>query len=352
MRNLVRRASVAVFLTLHIAARPVLAQSDDDRAGARAAAEEGARAFEEQRYSDAVDLFVRAESLVHSPVHLLYTARALEKLGFLVRAREAYIKIVNEDLSPSAPGAWKDAKAQADTELDALKPKIPSVTVVTEGAGSKPVTVTMDGVQMKSVLLGVPRPVDPGEHKFEAVAEGMSSGPVTVSAQAGHPEKVVLTLKPSGSAPVAHQQQSTVTSTQATTTPAAGDQGGSSAIPPYLPWIVLGVGVAGVGVGTIFALKAKSNRDDLSSKIDANCTGPSSDPTCPSSMKSELQGLKDDGDTAATIATVGFIAGGVAIAAGGTLLLLSMNGGGQESNQTAGVQPFIGLGSAGVFGTF
>src|SRR5262245_55707147 len=43
------------------------AQSDEERAGARAAAQEGASAFREKRWSDAIDLFTRAESLVHSP---------------------------------------------------------------------------------------------------------------------------------------------------------------------------------------------------------------------------------------------------------------------------------------------
>src|SRR5262249_27849712 len=42
------------------------AQSDENRAAARAAATEGARAMSEKRYADAVDLFTRAEALVHA----------------------------------------------------------------------------------------------------------------------------------------------------------------------------------------------------------------------------------------------------------------------------------------------
>src|SRR5258706_10178573 len=81
----------------------VRAQTDEERAGARAAATQGADAFSQNRYADALDLFARAESLVHSPSHLLYMARSLEKLGKLVRARETYLKITRERLEPTAP---------------------------------------------------------------------------------------------------------------------------------------------------------------------------------------------------------------------------------------------------------
>jgi hypothetical protein len=104
------------------------AQTDQERAGARAAATQGAEAFSQKRYADAVDLFTRAESLVHSPSHLLYMARSFEKLGKLVQAREAYLKITREPIGPTTPAAFKSAKDEAQSALSSLEPRVPYVT--------------------------------------------------------------------------------------------------------------------------------------------------------------------------------------------------------------------------------
>src|SRR4051812_34405429 len=89
-------AVLTMALGLSLVAPSAWAQSDDDRAGARVAATEGVKALNDKRFADAADLFSRAESLVHSPVHLLYLARSQEKLGQLVKARENYTKIIRE----------------------------------------------------------------------------------------------------------------------------------------------------------------------------------------------------------------------------------------------------------------
>src|SRR6187399_2839785 len=73
--------------------------TDRDRAAARSAADAGADAFDQQRYADAVELFGRAEKLVHATPHLLFIARSLVKLGRLVEAHETYLKIQREKLA-------------------------------------------------------------------------------------------------------------------------------------------------------------------------------------------------------------------------------------------------------------
>src|SRR5262245_32455278 len=103
-------ASAALAIAIAGLSPPALAQSDEQRAGARTLATEGAAAFNEGRFKDAVDLFSKAESLVHAPPHLLFMARAHAKLGHFVKAREAYWKIIKEPLAPNAPQAFKDAQ--------------------------------------------------------------------------------------------------------------------------------------------------------------------------------------------------------------------------------------------------
>ncbi|MGC4065119.1 MAG: hypothetical protein QM784_10830 [Polyangiaceae bacterium] len=61
--------------------------------------------------------FNRAEKLVHAPTHLLYIARSNVKLGYLVRAQEAYQQLIREQLGASAPQAFRDAQGAAEREL-------------------------------------------------------------------------------------------------------------------------------------------------------------------------------------------------------------------------------------------
>ncbi len=100
----------SLFMTLHSTLRPpylsilwaaliglflatnATAQTDSERASARAAAIAGGEAFQAGDFKRSLDLFRRAESLPHSPVHELYAARSLVRLGRLVEAREQYMK--------------------------------------------------------------------------------------------------------------------------------------------------------------------------------------------------------------------------------------------------------------------
>jgi hypothetical protein len=342
----------AALLGVALSAAPAHAQTDEQRSGARAAATAGAQAFMAHKWAESIDMFTRAESLIHSPVHLLYMARAYEKLGALVKARESYIKIQNEELPAGAPQPLRQAKADAEKELEALEPRVPYVSVVVQGAGPKPVTVTMDGIQVPAALLGVPRPVDPGEHKFEALAEGMDSALSSLTVREGHSETVVLTLHASTAAPlpppgyapgVAPVPPPPVGYAVNPTAPPAADTGHKAS---PLPWIALGVGAVGLGVGTVFAVQASSKVDDANSL----CTLPGPDGTntyCPS----RASALDDEARTAKTISIVGFVVGGLGVATGVTLLVLAPK---HEGGAALGprVAPWVGLGSAGVRGRF
>ncbi len=155
------------------------AQSDDERAGARSAATEGVAAFNQQHYAEAADLFLRAESLVHSPVQVLFLARSQVKLGQLVKARENYNKIAREHFGADAPDAFRKAQSSAREELAAVEPRIASVTIKLAGATAQQVTVTIDDEKVPNALIGPPRPVDPGKHEFKAVGDGLVSDPAS-----------------------------------------------------------------------------------------------------------------------------------------------------------------------------
>jgi len=110
-------------------------------------------------------------------------------------------------------------------------------------------------------------------------------------------------------------------------------------------YVALGVGVVGVGVGTIFGLKAKSDYK----KGNDLC------PAFPCSLSSEQakdrENFGKDGDRAKTLSLVSFIAGGAGLAAGATLFILSSKKTEGSAAQTS-LSPYIGLGSLGLNGSF
>src|SRR6188768_3900498 len=181
--------------------RPAFAASDEEKAGARAAATQGQAAFEKKRWAEALDLFTRAESLVHSPVHLLYKARALVQLGQLVKAREAYLSVTREESTSSSPAVLK-AREDAAKEQLLLEPRLANLTVKLDGPGAADASLVMDGVKVPAALIGVARPADPGQHTLQATGTGVASDPQTISLKEGGAATVTLLLKPTPGAAV------------------------------------------------------------------------------------------------------------------------------------------------------
>lgn len=345
-RAAVTAVALAVATSALIGAAPAHAQTDEERAGARAAAMEGVRAFQDQRWTEAIDYFNKAESLIHAPTHLLYLARAYTQTGQLVKAREAYVKLVKEQLPPNAPQAFQDAQRDGAGELAAIEKRLPSVRVLVQGASNN-VTATQDEVPFPSVLIGVPRPVDPGKYAFRAFAPGLASDTVTVDLAEGQREVVTLVLKPSNEAVVGAANGTDAGAPQA---PLHRDEGASSPARPgggssamtLGGYVGLGVGVLGLGAGTVFAIVSHGKRADG----DELCPGG----LCRVSDKSELEALDSQASLMGQLAIAGFAVGAAGVATGVTLLLL-----GRETPSPAkvgSVTPWVGYGSAGVAGTF
>jgi hypothetical protein len=328
-------------------ATPARGQTDAQRAGARAAATAGAQAFTEQRWGKAADLFARAEGVVHSPVQLVYLARSYEKLGQLVKARESYLKVVNETMAPNAPTPWRDAKTDAQAEDATLEPRIPYVTI--EITGAPTARVTMDGVEVLSAFIGVPQPVDPGDHEFKAARQGNASAKAKVSLSEGERQTVVLTLGAEGvptvSAAGPTQNRAEGRPVSSPSRPSEGDAGRGIFT---LTWAAFGVGALGIGAGTIFALQTSSKLDEANGLCDIPTS--SGARACPDNKRSQVEELDSSARSAKTLAIVGFVAGGISIGTGVTLLVLSAVE--RSRSSRSDLQPWVGLGSAGLRGRF
>ncbi|HEX2881355.1 MAG TPA: hypothetical protein VHO25_17625 [Polyangiaceae bacterium] len=312
------------------------AQSDADKAAARAAAQQGVQAYTEGRYADAADLLNRAETLYHAPPHVLYQARTQEKLGHLIEARELYMKLTRETLAPTAPEVFRSAQADANAELTALEARIPYLTVVLTPANAN-AKVMLDGVELPPAMIGLESPINPGKHRAVALV-GTTEGPAQeIDVVEGARLKVEVSpaapAAPVVTAPPATPQD------QGTSDPGKGLRIGG--------YVALGVGVVGLGVGTVFLVSGAGKKGDADDAFDACNSGPGG---CSVTEERNVNDLEDDAASAKTISLVGYGVGAAGIGTGIVLLVLAGNK--SADNTQAHITPWVGWQSAGVSGTF
>jgi serine/threonine-protein kinase len=98
--------------------------------------------------------------------------------------------------------------------------------------------------------------------------------------------------------------------------------------------IVGGVGIVGLGVGSVFALMAINKNSDSKQFCD---------PQDVNSCSQDGVTLRDDARAAGNIATAGFIVGGVALAAGVALVLLA-----PSSSKSTAIAPLVSPNAGGL----
>ncbi len=330
--------------------------TDDQKAAARMLGTDGVRAAMAGDCRTAVDKLSRAEALVHAPTTALPLAKCQIQLGKLVAGTEILNRMLNEVLPANAPEPWIDAKKQVQPLLDANAPKIGKLRVhVDRPAGATgDVAFTVDGSPVPSVLLDNDRPTDPGAHHVTATAAGFTTAEADVSLTEGQSRTVSLRIDPlpPGAAPAVGQAPATsppATSPPVTSAPAAAVSSmtavdTSEPSPNRTPaYVVLGIGGAGLLVGTVFGIVALGNK----SSLDADC--PAGKNACPASKASDVSSLNSSLNTNALLSTIGLAVGVVGVGVGG-YLLLSASSSGPKTGVT--VRPWLGLGSAGLNGSF
>jgi hypothetical protein len=274
---------------------------------------EGKKLYGEGKYKEACEALAKSDDLDPAIGTVGLLAACREKQGDLVAAWKGYLE------TKRRAEAKRDERAGfAAEQAEAIKARLAKLTITSRGKESG-LEVTRDGESVP--VLGEPVPVNPGDHAVTARIPGAGEWKTQVTLKEGEARTVEI--------------------------PAYAEAGGSgsSAFPPrWLAYVVGGVGVAGIGAGAVGGVVAMSaNEDSMNKKICA--------PTariCPE---------RDTAFTAATISTVGFIAGSVGVAAGVVLFVLSSDGSGGASSGALGpvrVAPVIGRSGAGalVTGTF
>jgi hypothetical protein len=194
----------------------------------------------------------------------------------------------------------------AEKLADELAGRIPKLEISALSAPDG-LTVTRDGTSLGAGALGTKMAVDPGKHTIVATAPGYREWSTTVDVVLGEERTVAippLVKSSSGS-----------------------DEGGSQGGMRTAGLVIGGVGVAAIGVGAVFGGLALS--DASRARSDSTLCP---DDLCTTTGREVVNGA----ETKATLSNVGLIVGGVALAAGTTLFVLTL--GSSEKPRAARVQ--------------
>lgn len=284
------------------------------RAAASRMVEEAGERFEAGDYAAALELFHRASEANPGPVPILGEARTLVKLGRLVAAEERYVAVGRSPLPATDAEAARTAVQEARAELEKLRQRIPTLTITVAGPEAKDPTVEVqiDGRPVNPALLGYPNPVDPGERVITLWVRGSKVVHVAVALQEGDRTPIVLRAAQStaSAAPAPAGERSPASAGSAVPPPPAAEAAPRSGMDRRpIGWVTLGLGAAGLVTGVVAGLVAENRYDELSEHCPED--------RCPPDYHDELDGFR----RLRTVSTVGYVVGGVGLAAGVTLVL-------------------------------
>jgi hypothetical protein len=341
------------------------APSASDTALARTLGSEGVQLADAGNCPAAIEKLERAEKLYHAPTILGRLGECQVSVGKIVAGTESLQRVVRESLPPRAPKAFVDAQARAQKVLDAALPKLAKLKIHVEAPPGANLTVTQDGEPVSTGTLDLDRPADPGVHRVEATAPGFRAAHGETTLTEGATGSINLRLEPDSNASAAGVGTPAGSPPGAVPYPNAGapptapanappyngpvpgaaagaETSSSSNVPAYL---LLGTGVVGVAVGSIFGAKVLSKK----SSLDTLCKPDKSH--CPTSAQADIDSIR----SASTLSTVGFAVGGVALGAGVIMLLVSKSSSSADAKSAparATLSPIVGPTSIGLSGSF
>jgi hypothetical protein len=276
---------------------------------AEAAYAEGRRAALAKDWELACRKFRESQALEAAPGTLLNLGNCEENRGRLLVALDAF-QAAERMLKPG-----DDRVAYAKQREATVEKRLARLSVRLDPALPAGATIERDGTVLDGALLGVAIPVDPGEHVIVVRAPGRADARTTLRLGDAESRDVLL----AGGAALAPGEGRV----EEKPTPSGAPP---KKRPPLktLGYVGLGAGALGLAIGVIggvMTLEAKS-------AADAGCGAQGCD----------ANGLDAEkrGKTWSTISTIGFVAGGAAIAAGATLLYLDARSGRLSARATPG----------------
>jgi hypothetical protein len=298
-----RRVPCALLLTLLLfRANEAAAQpASSNEAAAEALFNEARTLIASGRVEEGCKKLEASQTLDPGTGTLLHLADCYEKIG---RTATAWARF-REAASRAARDGRPDWETVAKTRSAELEPKLAKLRIDAPPG----VVVRRDGDEIPAAALGSPLPIDPGEHTLTATAAGKTPWSSHVVATAGAVAAVTvpaLEIDPASHAP-----------------PEASSSDGSTQ--RTVGFVLGGLGVVGLGIGTVSGLTALS-KGDRSKEV------------CPTSgvcADEGARGANDDARSAATVSTIAFVAGGALLATGIVLVVLAPSSSSSSSSSRA-----------------
>ncbi len=281
------------FLAIVLLAMPAIAyaQPSENAVAAEALFEAGRADMEKGDYASACPKFAQSHKLDPAAGTLINLADCEERLGHLAASWLAWREAVER-----LP--LDDARRPVVSERrDAIEKRVPRITVRLGQKVPADAIVKKDDVDLARDLVNVPLPVDPGPHTIVLQARGHVDSRYVVNLAESARDTVTLELGPPDASQPAPTPIPEPEKPQAST--------------PWFGWGVLGLGAVGLGVGAttgILAIGKKTEQEDNCFPID-QCTPVGAD-------------AASSGRTFATVSTVSFIVGSVALLAGAYLVFI------------------------------
>jgi hypothetical protein len=262
---------------------------------------------------------------------LLYLATCHQQEG---KTASAWVEF-NDAASAAHAAAQPDREAIAHTRAAALEAKLARLTVSVRRP-SDGETLTVDGIPLGKSAWGASFPVDPGTHVVKAQAAGHAEFSRTVTAE------------PAGTSAVDVPQLEAVAAPPPRETPKAEPTDGASGDGRRtMGFVALGVGGAGLVVGSVFGLIAIGDKNDAAKLGDAGgCVG--------NRCVKPVLDKENDARTMGWASTAGFAVGIAAAGAGAYLLFTSSSKepSNKEPAKAAWLVPRVGPREAGLGGGF
>ena len=302
------------------APRPVLAQTQDDLERARQQFRQGLSLEAAGNWAAALAKFQEVGKVKLTPQVRFHAARCNEQLGRLNEALGEYRLAEYE----AGQQGLKEA-AEISQARQALESRVPKL-VIKRGEGAEAARVELDGVELGEAQIGQPVSVDPGPHTIVAKLGGDRQVQESASVKESETAEVVL-------------KASAVSETKP-----EGPHEGNSSVPPepekkhasVVPWIVGGVGVAGLAASGVFFGLRQGAKSDLEKACDGN--------TCPASLQSK----QNQGELYTTLAWVSL---GVGVAGVGVATYLFLSGAGSSHEVRASLPVDVAVLPGGGFVT-
>ena len=318
--------------------RPAFAQGSDP-ATARALFAEGRKLMGEKKYEDACPKFEESLRLDHGMGTQFNLAFCWEQLGRTASAWATFL-----DVAAAARAAGQsEREAAARDRASALEPKLSRLTIKVP-APVEGLELTRDDVAVGRAAWGSAVPVDPGTHTLKASAPGKKPWQQQVSV-AGGGARVSVDVPKLDDAPVAvaavttepEPMRSRNDESLRDSEPMRDDGVNGTRV---AAWVLGGVGVVGVGVGTFFGLKFLSEREKYNKLCltDEACPRPA-EGEMPNAETLEFYERKDNSIAARTGAYVSF---GVAGAALVTSTILFITSGQNDGRGDISFAPLMG----------